>query len=374
MASITKRGKTWQYTVSRYTDGKYDPVRKGGFKTKKEAQVAALDVEMRLQKGANVLSRDKPFPEYFEFWIDKFKSNRRDNTYKRYKDSLKHVQNYFNDRPIQKITSDLYQVFINDYAATHSKESVRKLNTHIRACVRDAIDDGYLAIDFTRKTHVWGAVAAKRTNEKYIDYEESKRLYEHLLLNNDNLTNRLILLALVSGLRYGELVGLTFNACDFKNNTIYVYQAWDYEKGTGFTDLKNTPSERTIPIDPEVMHILYTYVDNNPESNEYGLLFYSVGKVKVVTNNAVNKQLARLIKNLNVSTCITCHGLRHTHASVLLHDGFNIQYISERLGHESVQTTMSTYSHILKELRAREDENILLLYKQKKTEDESSDV
>lgn len=365
MASITKRGKTYQYTVSRYTDGKYDPIRKGGFKTKKEAQVTAMEVEMRLQKGANVLSRDKPFATYFEFWIDKFKSNRHKNTFKRYQDSLTHVKNYFGDRPIQKINSDMYQVFIDAYAKTHAKESVRKLNTHIRACVRDAIDDGYLAIDFTRKTHIWGAVAAKRANDKYIDYEESKRLYEHLLLQNDNITNRLILLGLVSGLRFGELVGITLNACNFENNTIYVYQAWDYEKGTGFTDLKNTPSERTIPIDPEVMHILYTYADGNPEKNEYGLLFHSVGKVKVVTNNAVNKQLARLIKNLNVSTCITCHGLRHTHASVLLHDGFNIQYISERLGHESVQTTMSTYSHILKELRAREDKNILKIYKPK---------
>ncbi|WP_079523953.1 hypothetical protein [Solibacillus isronensis] len=47
-----------------------------------------------------------------------------------------------------------------------------------------------------------------------------------------------------------------------------------------------------------------------------------------------------------------------------MHEGFNIQYVSERLGHETVQTTMSTYAHILKELRAKEDENILKLYKQ----------
>lgn len=374
MASITKRGKTYQYTVSRYTDGKYDPIRKGGFKTKKEAQVAAMEVEMRLQKGANVLSRDKPFAIYFELWIDKFKSNRHKNTLKRYKDSLTHVKNYFGDRPIQKINSDMYQTFIDTYAKKHAKESVRKLNTHIRACVRDAIDDGYIAIDFTRKANIWGAVAAKKANEKYIDYEESKRLYEYLLLNKENISNRLILLGLISGLRFGEIVGLTKNACNFENNTIYVYQAWDYEEGKGFTDLKNTPSERTIPIDPQVMHIIREHLDSNTETNEFGLIFHSVGKVKVVTNNAVNKQLARLIKKLEISTNITCHGLRHTHASVLLHDGFNIQYISERLGHETVQTTMSTYSHILKELRAKEDKNILMLYKSKPLVEEESNV
>lgn len=374
MASVTKRGNTWQYIVSRYIDGKYSPIRKGGFKTKKEAQVAALDVELRLQKGANVFSRDKPFADYFDFWIEKFKSNRHERTYLRYKDSLKHVKKYFGDRPIQKINSDMYQAFIDDYAKKHSRESVRKLNTHIRACLRDAIDEGYIAVDFTRKASIWGTVAAKKANEKYIDYEESKRLYEHLLVDHTNTTNRLILLGLISGLRYGELVGLTENACDFINNTIYVYQAWDYNKGTGFTNLKNTPSERTIPVDPEVMSILKQSIDNDTEINEHGLLFHSVGKVKVVTNNAANKQLARLIKNLTISTSITCHGLRHTHASVLLHEGFNIQYVSERLGHETVQTTMSTYAHILKELRAKEDENILKLYKPKVLENEESDV
>lgn len=374
MASITKRGKTYQYTVSRYTDGVFDPIRKGGFKTKKEAQVAALDVELRLQKGANVLSRDKPFADYFEFWIEKFKSNKHERTYLRYQDSLRHVKRYFGDRPIQKISSDMYQTFIDDYAKTHSRESVRKLNTHIRACLRDAIDEGYIAVDFTRKANIWGTVAAKKANEKYIDYEESKRLYEHLLQDNNNTTNRLILLGLISGLRFGELVGLTVNACDFTNNTIYVYQAWDYSKGTGFANLKNTPSERTIPIDPEVMDIIKREIERDTKFNEYGLLFHSVGKVKVVTNNAANKQLARLIKNLNISTNITCHGLRHTHASVLLHEGFNIQYVSERLGHESVQTTMSTYAHILKELRAKEDENILKLYKPKITENKDENV
>lgn len=214
-------------------------------------------------------------------------------------------------------------------------------------------------------------MAPKKASEKYINYEESKQLYEQPLQDHEPLTNRLILLGLVTGLRFSELVGLTFYACNFKNNTIYVYQAWDYNKGTGFVDLKNSPSERTIPVDPLVMQIMQNSLSKNPE---FGLLFNSVGKAKVVTNNAVNKQLARLIKNLNISTSITCHGLRHTHASVLLNEGFNIQYISERLGHETVQTTMNTYSHILKEMRAREDENILKIYKPKPQEDKDNNV
>ena len=372
MASITKRGKTWQYTVSRYTEGKYDPVLKSGFKTKKEAQLAALDVEMRLQKGANVITRDRSFADYFDYWIEKYKKENHQNTYRRYQDSLRRVQESFKDKPIQKISSDEYQTFLNKYAASRSKESVRKLNTHIRACVRDAIDEGYLAIDFTRKSQLGGSVPSKKESEKYINYEDSKMLYEYLIAHAICTSDYLILLGVVSGLRFGELVGLTETACDFEKSSVYIHQAWDYRNGSGFTSLKNTSSERTIPIDPVVMDKLKRFIIINKEENkdgfsknaEDGLIFKSVGKLKVVSNNAANKQLHRILKHLGIKE-VGCHGLRHTHASVLLHEGFNIQYVSERLGHESIQTTLNVYSHVLRELRAREDENILHLYKQR---------
>lgn len=369
MASITKRGKSWAYSVSRYTDGKYDPIRKSGFKTKKEAQVAALEVEMRLQKGANILTRNKPFVEYFEFWIDKYKKDKHKNTYRNYKYSLSRAKEYFKDKPIQKISADEYQTFLDDYAATRSKESVRKINSHIRACVRDAIDEGYIAIDFTRKAVIKGSVPAKKESEKYINYEDSKKLYYYLLNNlNNNSARYLILFGLVTGLRFGELVGLTEQACDFEKNQIYVHQAWDYRDGSGFVDLKNTYSERTIQVDPVVMDVLKKFIEDNYEENdEYGLIFKGDGKIKVVSNDEANDELRLILKELKIND-ISCHGLRHTHASVLLFEGFSLLYVSERLGHESTHTTQKTYSHVLKEMRANEEDKLKNLYKEKKKE------
>lgn len=51
MASYVKRGKTWTYSVSRYVNGVYKPIRKGGFRTRKEAQVAASEIESEMHKG-----------------------------------------------------------------------------------------------------------------------------------------------------------------------------------------------------------------------------------------------------------------------------------------------------------------------------------
>lgn len=99
MASFQKRGKTWQYTVS--NKGKL--IRKGGFKTKREAQIAASEVEAELRKGVIPNLKPVPFTEYMEKWIKTFKTDIAQNTLERYKTSLKTVQEYFGDKAIQEI-------------------------------------------------------------------------------------------------------------------------------------------------------------------------------------------------------------------------------------------------------------------------------
>ncbi|WP_313803744.1 tyrosine-type recombinase/integrase [Cytobacillus sp.] len=51
---------------------------------------------------------------------------------------------------------------------------------------------------------------------------------------------------------------------------------------------------------------------------------------------------------------MTFHGLRHTHASLLLYQGINVKYISRRLGHNDIVTTLQTYSHIVDEMEQKE--------------------
>jgi len=80
MASFQKRGKTWQYTISRMVNGKSKPIRKGGFRTKKEAQIAAAEVESQLRKGLAPHLKDEPFDEYF-FVMAQNIQNRRDKEY-----------------------------------------------------------------------------------------------------------------------------------------------------------------------------------------------------------------------------------------------------------------------------------------------------
>lgn len=363
MASFTNRGTkkkpSWQFTVSRMVNGKSKPIRKGGFKTKKEAEAAAREVELMLQKGVHPDLRDYAFDEYFESWIKAYKTDISDNTLARYKDTLRTIEEYFQGVSIKKINKRSYQEFLNEYGKTHAKSSTQKLNTHIRACVKDAIDEGIIAVDFTRGAKISGT-PSKPKHEKHLNYEESKKLLKRLYeLDKKTPTHYLLILGLTSGMRFGEMVGLTRKDFDFKNNTITINKTWGYTKQMheGFGPTKNPQSNRTIKMDIKTMNLFKKYFEETPD-NILRLVFYSPhSKYKVVTNNTANKVLKYHLEQMKIKT-ISVHGLRHTHASVSLYEGASIHYISERLGHETIDTTLREYTHVIRELRLRDEEKI----------------
>lgn len=320
MASIQKRGKTYQYTVSHIVNGKQKPIRKGGFRTKKEAQIAAAEVEAQLAKGLNPVMNKIPFDEYFEKWIGLYKAPKiSSTTLKHYEYSLSAVKEYFPNTPIQNIIRHDYQKFLNWFGTDKAKETVAKVHGHIKSCVKDAMEEQLIQIDFTRKTQPTWTVQEKSV-EKHLNYHESERLFQRIWSKIDNgLGYSLILLGLTSGMRFGELVGLTRKDFNFVNNTITINKTWGYKKNSpeGFGPTKNEQSNRIIKMDRVTMNHFKMLFNTTP-TNIHQLVFYSPGsKYKVISNTNANKLLKKLLEDLKIEP-ITVHGLRHTHASVLI--------------------------------------------------------
>lgn len=359
MASFQKRGKTWQYTISRVIDGKSKPIRKGGFKTKKEAQVAAADAESNLQNGLANMLREIPFEKYFEDWYKIYKKNRDKNTIRAYRETHDKIKNYFGSKFIQNITKRDYRLFINYLAENRSKETVRKANVHIRGCVREAVDEGIIRIDFTRGIEISGSVPAKKADEKYLNYNESRILLQEVLNRlNRGLSYYVILLALTSGMRFSEIVGLQRGDFNFKENTITINKKWGYTLNMteGFGNTKTEGSERTIKMDARTMQEFRMLFKRIPDNINRLVFFVHTSKYKVISNGAVNKTLRNILEELNLPK-ITIHGCRHTHVGVLLYKKVSIYYISERLGHSTINTTLTYYAHLLKEMRQTDEEN-----------------
>ncbi|WP_237474118.1 phage integrase SAM-like domain-containing protein [Virgibacillus halodenitrificans] len=178
MASYQRRSKnSWQYTISHKSLDK--TIRKSGFRTKQEAK-AATEIESQLNKGVIPHLKLEPFDEYFNNWIKVYKNDLSIATLKHYSYSYERVKEYFVNIPLQKISTDDYQMFLNQLGTNRSKETVSKVNGHIRACVLHAVDEQIIPVDFTRKAVLKYTVPAKKGNEKHINYTDSKSLLNAL--------------------------------------------------------------------------------------------------------------------------------------------------------------------------------------------------
>lgn len=124
-------------------------------------------------------------------------------------------------------------------------------------------------------------------------------------------------------------------------------EAWDYKGDGGFLPTKNKSSVRKIQIDWQIVVKFSELVKNLPEDKP---IF--VGEEKIY-NSTVNDVLARHCKECGISV-ISIHGLRHTHASLLLFAGVSIASVARRLGHASMTTTQKTYLHIIQELENKD--------------------
>ena len=129
---------------------------------------------------------------------------------------------------------------------------------------------------------------------------------------------------------------------DFSHQMLSINKTWDYKGGTGFLPTKNKSSVRKIQIDWQTVIQFSELVKGLPEDKPIfvdGLIY----------NSTANAVLSRHCKKLDIPV-ISMHGLRHTHASILLFAGDSIASVARRLGHASMTTTQKTYLHIIQEL------------------------
>ncbi|SFA56900.1 Site-specific recombinase XerD [Parageobacillus thermantarcticus] len=363
MASIQKTKSGWRYRVSYKENGKYKTKTKGGFRTKKEAELAAAELEKQLHKGYDINAGDQLFTEYMRNWFELYKKGKHSKEHdKNVELSVKLVEQYFQGVKLKELTRDMYQKFINEIAENRATETVKKRHTYIKECIKAAIEEGIITRDPTYKIVVKGKKKGKDEELKYLNYEEAKRLIAEIKkdMNPKYISRYIILFAIATGARFSEILGLTWDCVDFKNRLITINKTWDYKYTNDFADTKTYSSKRTIKIDVDTCKMLKELKKAQNEAaiktglrNEKNLVFVNT-KMELVSNNAVNKTLKMLCRKLGLKE-VTMHSLRHTHASMLLYRKANIKYISKRLGHKDIGITLQTYSHILDELEQAEN-------------------
>ena len=172
-------------------------------------------------------------------------------------------------------------------------------------------------------------------------------LIAHLDIREEVNWDWFILLVAKTGMRFSEALAITPSDFDFARQTLSISKTWDYKGNGGFLPTKNNSSVRKIQIDWQIVVKFSELTKNLPEDKP---IF--VGETKIY-NSTVNDVLTRHCKACGISE-ISIHGLRHTHASLLLFAGVSIASVARRLGHASMTTTQKTYLHIIQELENKD--------------------
>ena len=292
------------------------------------------------------------FHEYFAEWIIIYKHGAvRPITYQKYMIALKRLTELAPTLKLNELNRRSYQFLLNDYAENHEKQTTMDFHHHLKGAVLDAIDEGMLVSDPTRKVIIKGKPPAVK-KPKFLNQCELQALLQSLVLPKYPNWDWLILLIAKTGLRFSEALALTPQDFDFTQQTIKITKTWDYKSVLGgFADTKNFSSKRTIPIDSR-LNQQFAEITQKFSPDE---LIFVKGRVY---NSTVNNRIKVLCEKAGVPI-ISLHCLRHTHVSLLIYAGVSIASIAKRVGHSSVKTTQETYLHIIRELETQDNEKII---------------
>ena len=286
------------------------------------------------------------FYEYYEKWIRVYKMGTiRKVTLDKYMMTLKWLKRLAPELKVCELNRIEYQEILNKYAEYHERQTTMDFHHQLKGAILDAVDDGLIERDPTRKAIIKGKTPSEK-KRKYLNQFELHMLLTSLELKQEVSWEWLILLVAKTGMRFSEALGLTPKDFDFEHQMLSINKTWDYKGEGGFMPTKNKSSVRKIQIDWKTVIQFSELLKGLPENEP----IFVKGNVY---NSTVNSVLSRYCKKANIPE-ITIHGLRHTHASLLLFAGVSIASVARRLGHSSMTTTQKTYLHIIQELENKD--------------------
>lgn len=290
--------------------------------------------------------RSDRFCDYYRQWIAVYKEGAvRKVTLKKYLLTHAWLERLVPELAVGELDRMAYQRLLNAYAEQHERQTVMDFHHQLKGAILDAVDEGLMDRDPTRKAIVKGKPPRSK-KARYLNQFELHKLLSVLDLGAELSWDWLILLVAKTGLRFSEALAVAPEDFDFAHQTLSINKTWDYKEGTGFLPTKNRSSARKVAIDWQLVVQFSTLVRNLPE----GCPIFVQGRVY---NSTANDLLARRCEQAGVPT-ISMHGLRHTHASLLLFAGVSIASVARRLGHASMNTTQKTYLHIIQELENKD--------------------
>lgn len=319
--------------------------------SKRAAQKTHRKIVYEYEQKKIIYSEKMLFDNWIIKWLEQKKNEVELNTWEAYDlYAKKHIIPFFQERRItlSNISPQHIQEYYNSRITLGlSANSIKKHNVVIRGALQDALKKNLIAYNPADR-------ATLPKLEKFTGSFYTADMANQLLdVIEKEPIKPVILLTLFYGLRRSEVLGLKWNAVDFKNDTIEIKNTVVRVQTVFEKDrTKNKKSHRTMPLIPEVKVYLKSLQKEQKNNrflfgNEYlindHICVWSDGKP--FSPDYITHRFKRILE-VNNLPIIRFHDLRHTTASILLSKGFSLKEIQEWLGHSDLSTTADIYGHL----------------------------
>ena len=349
-------GAIWEYNPGRFRgllDLGIGPVGK-----RKRVSVTGASVE-EVQEKLNAMKRDwllglpvgekrQTVSEYLIRWLeDAARPSIRPTTYQRYATL---VRNYISPRIGTVELGKLSPVHVQALYADLERDGVSpRMRQFIHAVLHRAMEQAVKWQLIARNP--CAAVERPRVPRKefrVLDADEARRLLE--AAKGDRL-EALLVLALTTGMRQGELLGLQWEDVDLKNGTIYVRRTLLEVDGRLTTGETKSGRNRRLDLPKIAVEALREHRKRMMAEGHPGpWVFCDTKGGPIRKNNLIRRWFKPLLEKAGLPE-IRFHDLRHTAATLLLTLGVHPKVVQERLGHSQISVTLDTYSHVLPSLQ-----------------------
>jgi integrase len=355
MASINKNSKTkkWEFVFDYYDKKlkKRRQVKRRGFDSRREANDKMIEIQSEVQTSQYVGTKHTTLNEFTEYWLDNIrKMEVGQTTY--YNNQLyfkNHIKETFGKEKLQRIDLESCQEYVKELVDKGLvRNSIDRICTMLKRVFDKAIEYEIINVNYMRK------VTLPRQMKNQLSIWTLDQANEFLNKTKGKRYHCVYALALLAGMRQGEILGLRWQDIDFDRKKIYINQTLSFHGTELKQGAKTIAGNRQISIPIQLIEILkeqkqkYEFLRGQLGNTfvDLDIVIFNLANGKTVFPGNLVKAYTRDVKQAKLPH-IRFHDMRHSHATMLLSKGINVKVVSERLGHSKVGVTLDTYSHVL---------------------------
>lgn len=320
-------------------------------KTKDEVKEQLLDALKNRKDDRPIISTKQTVAQFLTQWLETTKPTIRLSTFVRYEEYVRlHTLPELGKVKLARLTPQhLQKLYALKLAGGLSPMTVRHLHAIMHRALGQALRWGMVAVNVAEAVD---PPRTKRQEIKTLTPEEARML---IGASQGTRFEGLYMLAISTGLRQGEMLGLRWKDVDLEAGSVQVVGSLQRSHhGLAISEPKTASSRRKVILTDAAKNVLRQHrirqmeerLKAGPLWEDNGLVFPNEMGKPMDAGNLLRRYFSPLLKKAGLAH-IRFHDLRHSAATILLSQGINPKVIQEMLGHSSITLTLDTYSHVL---------------------------